>query len=301
MSDPKSRTSKADEVTQSPRNDDPDPVPSYGNHVSDDLYSDNIPNYQTGLPSLSDQIEDAQEPQISDENDSMPPPLQPAVTSETLSLTLDKALIFPSAIPSTALYSLNYTLNSMGSSITLRRSVPAAARASGASGKIMDKDLYDITRPPLDLITFQLKGKRKSTFPGVGNLQLKQGLRGKYWECRFKDKIVLKNKTGVWTDGDGTPVATETNEAIAKKGTRKGKEVAVDDGVRKNPGLTFVERQGAFDPLLMDLMVAVWCAKTWSVETYEAKTEPISTSEGGIIATYISAYTANPIHSHSED
>jgi hypothetical protein len=53
----------------------------------------------------------------------------------------------------------------MGNSVTLR-SVPGTTRMNGTRGKITDKNLYDITRPPLPLVEFQIHGKEKSTFPG---------------------------------------------------------------------------------------------------------------------------------------
>ncbi len=55
------------------------------------------------------------------------------------------------------------------------------------------------------------------------------GLAGKYWECKFKEKVVLK------------AVAREVNEVVAKNVSKKGKEV--DNGVRENPGLVFDERE----------------------------------------------------------
>jgi len=247
-------------------------APTYGNHIADDLYSDGIPNYQTGLPSLEDPVDEANwssTAPISLGNESIPPPLpEPA---GPLSLTLDKDLIFPNTVPATALYSLNYTLNSMGTSITLRRSVPGAVRANGSAGKIVDKDLYDITRPPMTDVQFELKGKRKSTYPGTGDLQFKKGFTGKYWECRFKEKLVLKGKNAKWTDGKGKLIAAEVNEVVPKRVSKKGKEIAIDDGVRENPGLVFEEKEGDIDALLLDLMVAVWCAKTWYAETLEAR------------------------------
>jgi hypothetical protein len=125
-------------------------------------------------------------------------------------------------------------------------------RVTGKSSKIMDKDLCDITRPPLSISEFHIHGKRKSTFPGTGNPQMKTSLMGKYWECKFKEKVVAK----------------EVNEIVAKNVSKKGKEV--DNGVRENPGLVFEEREGE-DALVVDLMVAVWCAKTWCAETFEAR------------------------------
>lgn len=269
-------------------------VPSYNEHYADDLYTEFNPSYQTGLPTVEEPIESL----ISEtmlEPDTAPPapeplptptervssPLPPPAPSGPLSLTLDKALIFPNTVPATALYSLNYTLNSMGSSITLRRSVPGPVRANGRQGKIVDKDLYDITRPPLNLVTFHIHGKRKSTYPGVGQLQMKLGMRGRYWECKFKEKVLLKGRNGVWSDGEGKVVAKEVNEVVAKRGKGKEKQVVFDDGVRENPGLLFEERgAGEVDNLLIDLMVAVWCAKTWCAETWEAKSATPSASEG---------------------
>lgn len=272
--------SKAEEAAQfQVLNSADDAVPSYGNHTADDLYTESIPNYGTGLPSLedpenepTDQIDPYNELQrdpIPQEEEPLPPPFPSTTPLGPLSLTLDKALIFPNTIPATALYSLNYTLNTMGNSVTLSRSVPGAMRADGTTRKIIDKDLYDITRPPLSLLEFHLKGKRKSTFPGTGNLQLKMGLMGKYWECKFKEKTILKGKNGTWCDGQGKVVAKEVNEVIAKKASRKGKEV--DSGVRENPGLVFEEWEEGMEGLLVDLMVAVWCAKTWCAETFEAR------------------------------
>jgi hypothetical protein len=255
-------------------------VPSYADHIADDLYTEGIPNYGTGLPSLLDSEDEAPEnldpydelqrglaPQ---QEEIIPPPFPSATSSGPLSLTLDKALIFPNTVPATALYSLNYTLNTMGNSVTLSRSVPGAIRMDGTSGKIMDKDLYDISRPPLSFLEFHIKGKRKSTYPGTGNLQLKKGLTGKYWECKFKEKVVLKGKNGTWSDGQGRLVAKEVHEVVAKNVSKKGKEV--DSGVRENPGLAFEGREGeVVDALLVDLVVAVWCAKTWYAETFEAR------------------------------
>jgi hypothetical protein len=254
-----------------------DAVPSYENHTADDLYTESIPNYGTGLPSFLDPEEhtDGFGPDDELQRDPAPQeqgPIPPAFTSALplgpLSLTLDKALIFPNTVPATALYSLNYTLNTMGNSITLSRSVPGVMRIGGKSSKIMDKELYDISRPPLSILEFHIHGKRKSTFPGTGNLQLKMGLTGKYWECKFKEKVVLKGKHGTWVDGQRKLVAKEINEVVAKKVSKKGKEI--DSGVRENPGLVLEEREEE-DALLVDLMVAVWCAKTWCAETFEAR------------------------------
>ncbi len=252
-----------------------DAVPSYENPTTDDLYTDRIPNYGSGLPDHEEEFtdnldlhDDLQLDSAPQDEDPIPPAYPSAPPSSPLSLTLDKALIFPNTVPATAVYSLNYTLNTMGNSITLSRSVPGAVRLTGKSSKIIDKDLYDITRPPLSILEFHIHGKRKSTFPGIGNLQMKTGLVGKYWECRFKEKTVLKGKHGTWTDANGKVVAKEVNEVVAKKVSKKAKEV--DNGVRENPGLVFVEREGE-DALLVDLMVAVWCAKTWCAETFGAR------------------------------
>lgn len=301
MSDSKDAVSKTEEAAVQSRFNVSDAVPAYGDHVADDLYTDFNPSYQTGLPTTEDLIEaieqgegnsielvpEWQQPPpaqtLLSPVERIPSPLPPPAPSGPLSLTLDKALIFPNTVPATALYSLNYTLNSMGSSITLRRSVPGPIRANGKQGKIVDKDLYDITRPPLNLVTFHIHGKRKSTYPGVGQLQMKLGLRGKYWECKFKEKVVLKGRNGVWTNGEGNMVAKEENEVVAKKINWKGKDkqVVIDDGVRENPGLVFEERETSeADDLLTDLMVAVWCAKTWCAETWEAKNTTPSASEG---------------------
>lgn len=89
---------------------------------------------------------------------------------------------------------------------------------------------------------------------------------------------MLKGKNGEWVDGAGKLLAKEVNEVMPRKG--KGKAIIVDDGVRENPGLTFEERETQ-DDLLVDLMVAVWCAKTWFAETFEFKTSLPSTSETG--------------------
>jgi hypothetical protein len=224
-----------------------DAVPSYSEHTADDLYTENIPNYGTGFPSLlyvdreltydQDSYNDLQRDSVLKDDSSIQPPLTETTPSEPLSLTLDKALIFPNTIPATALYSLNYTLNTMGNSVTISRSVPGTIRNDGTSSKITDKDLYNITRPPLSLLEFQIHGKRKSTFSGTGNLQMKTGLMGKYWECRFKDKLVLRGKYGTWCDKQGRVVAREVNEVVAKKVSSWGKEV--ERGVRENPGLVF--------------------------------------------------------------
>lgn len=252
-----------------------DAVPSYGNPNADDLYIERIQNYGTGLPGqeaeFANDIDSNDELQLDpapQDKDPVPPVFPSAPPSGPLSLTLDKALIFPNTVSATALYSLNYTLNTMGNSITLSRSVPGAIRTADKSSKIIDKDLYDITRPPLSILEFHIHGKRKGTFPGTGNLQIKMGLTGKYWECKFKEKVVWKGKHGSWTDAQGKVVAKEVNEVVAKNVSKKGKEV--DNGVRENPGLVFEKREQE-DTLLVDLMAAVWCAKTGCAETFEAR------------------------------
>ena len=288
MTDPIPGLSKADEAAQSSTVRAQDAVPPYGEHIGDDIYleappaiSGLIPHFPgPDAPEENNENESAYAPALSDLGP-LPAP-EPSVAGP-LSLTIDKALIFPNTIPSNALYSLNYTLNSMGSSITLRRSVPGIIREDGRKGKIVDKDLYEITRPPFNLLGFDIVGKRKSTFPGTGELQLKSGASGlgrKFWECRFKGRAVLVGKKGVWTDGEGKIVAREVNEVVPKKGRGKGKEKEVDEGVRENPSLNFEDREGGINELSLDLMVAVWCAKTWWAETFEAKSARDGTSEG---------------------
>lgn len=272
--------SKKVEEHQNRATNEPESVPAYGEHVSDQLYYE-IPNYGTGLPSFDepDMIPDPDPEIIRDAPPSPPflpdyllggspstslrsPSPMPTQTGP-LSLTLDKALIFPNIVPATALYSLNYTLNSMGSSITLRLSVLGPVRSTGQTGKVQDKDLYDITRPPFNNSSFQIHGKRQSTYPGTGDLKMRVGLRGRYWECRFKNKVVLKSKAGVWEDGNGRVVAREVNEILAKR-----EEKMIGDGVSENPGLNL---ESGVEELLLDLTVAVWCAKTWYSQTYESK------------------------------
>ncbi len=306
MSNDKAHLSKAEDVPQFSIGSNPDSVPSYENHGADDLYTEpavisnyqtgietheledseidnsiQITNYGTGLPSLPDEEDEPILGQgsssVIDNLEPFPPHFPPIAPSSPLSLTLDKALIFPNTVPATTLYSLNFTLNSMGTSITLRRSVPGPFRANGKTGKIIDKEIYDIKRPPMTLLHFVLHGKRKSTYPGVGELQMKQGLRGKYWECKFKSHVVLKGRGGNWVDSEGNLLATEVNEVGLKKMSKKGKEI--DDGVRENPGLVFEKKEGV-DPLLVDLMVAVWCAKIWGAETYESRSVRPSASKG---------------------
>jgi len=281
MSHHKPGSTKAEEAVQSTMAPVQEAVPSYGAHMADDLYTDVIPSYGSGLPTMDDELEvpPARFPETSSVEPFLEPPheqspramspLPPAAPAGPLSLTLDKALIFPNTIPATALYSLDYTLNSMGNSITLRRSVPGVVRANGQRGKTIDKDLYDIKRPPFDLFSFSIHGKRKSTYPGEGTLRLRSRFIAGYWECRFKNKVVLKEKKGEWSDAGGKLIAREDNEALAKKG--KGKGIQTDDAVRENPGLHFVEEGGATNDLLVDLLVVCWCAKTWYGETLEAK------------------------------
>lgn len=91
---------------------------------------------------------------------------------------------------------------------------------------------------------------------------MKHGLRGKYWECKFKDKVVLSQKKGVWEDGNGKAVASETNE-ISLKNKR----------VEGNPGLNF---EIGTDDMVIDLLVAIWCAKMWFIETYDERKPTLS-------------------------
>ncbi|KAH8685438.1 hypothetical protein BGZ60DRAFT_92246 [Tricladium varicosporioides] len=261
------------EASQGHPDEKSDTVPSYDNHRSDNVYSEsqpsNIPNYGSGLPSMFDFdssegsgfVALAPSRVRTPSPSPLPTPL-PTPASVPLSLSLDKDLIFPNTIPATALYSLNFTLNSMGNSIMLRRSVPGQKRANGTIGKIVDKDLYAIKRAPFNPAVLQIEGQRKSTYSGQGILQMKHGLRGKYWECKFKDKVVLSQKKGVWEDGNGKAVASETNE-ISLKNKR----------VEGNPGLNF---EIGTDDMVIDLLVAIWCAKMWFIETYDERKPTLS-------------------------
>jgi hypothetical protein len=161
--------SKTQEAAQSQTHDVAnDAVPPYEHHTADDLYTERIQNYGTGLPDheedLTQTLDSYDELQLDpapQDKDPVPPTFPSAPPSGPLSLTLDKALIFPNTVPATALYSLNYTLNTMGNSITLSRSVPGTVRVTGKSSKIMDKDLYDITRPPLSISEFISTAREK--------------------------------------------------------------------------------------------------------------------------------------------
>ncbi|RDL38003.1 uncharacterized protein BP5553_05436 [Venustampulla echinocandica] len=267
-------------------------VPTYAEHSADELYTGNspIPNYGTGIPSEGEDVEGntSKIPPTAETYTSPPrntpyPEAAPSIpehlpspaASGPLSLTLDKDLIFPNVVPATALYSLNYTLNSMGNSITLRRSIRTPERASGAPSKLVDKDLYSFTRPPMSNLLFELEGKRRSTYPGSGTIQMKSGLRGKYWECKFKNKVMLKGRSGKWEDGDGKPVAREVNEVTMK--SKKGKEKENPSGLSENPGLNF---EPGIEERMVDLMVAVWCTKIWCCETYQSWIPKSSLIEG---------------------
>jgi hypothetical protein len=248
-------SSKADEVAKESTKGPEEAVPAYVDHTSDERYqaTNSLRNYSPDLQQSSIEAKGCR------------------------SLALDKDLIFPATIPSTALYSLNHTLNSKSDSITLRRSVPNTMYPQ----KLKDEDLWEIFRPPNTRTKFQLFGKSESTLMRTGELTMKSGLSGQVWECKFEPDVLLRGKDGVWTDGQGEVAAREVNEVIAKKGSRKGKENEVEDGVRKNPGLTFHERRnGEEDHFLMDLMVAVWCAKTWCAETWESRRDGPSMKEG---------------------
>lgn len=247
-------SSKADEVAKESTNNPEGAVPAYIDYTSDKRYQvTNSPrNYRSDLQNSSTEA------------------------AGSLSLTLDKDLIFPTAIPSTALYFLNYTLNAKRDSIILRRSVPDTKHPQ----KLTDEDLWEIFLPPNTRTKFQLFGVTESTYFRTGELTMKSGLSGQIWECKFEQDVLLKGKDGVWTDGQGVVVAREVNEVIARKGSRKGKENEIDDGMRKNPGLTFLgRRNGEEDRFLVDLMVAVWCAKTWCAETWESRRDGPSMKE----------------------
>lgn len=239
-------SSKADEVAKESTKNPEEAVPAYIDYTSDERYqaTNSLGNYRSDL----------QKPSIE--------------ATESHSLTLEKDLIFPTAIPSTALYSLNHPLNAKRDSIILRRSVPNTIHPQ----KLTDEDLWEIFRPPNTRTKFQLYGETESTRFRTGELTMKSGLSGQVWECRFEPYVLLRGKDGVWTDGQGVVVAREVNEVIARKEGRKGKENEVEDGVRRNPGLTFLESwNGEEDRFLVDLMVAVWCAKTWCAETWESR------------------------------
>ncbi|KAH8821266.1 hypothetical protein F5884DRAFT_81782 [Xylogone sp. PMI_703] len=236
-----------------------DPSPSYGDHVNHALYTESGSSHNRSSSHPDSISERARTSQLS---------TRPLQKDEYRSLTLDKSLIYPSIPPSQALYSLSYTLNSLGSEITLRRSVPGLIRPDGTVASVVDKDLFHITRPPLSLASFEIKGLRRSTYPGTAYLELKRGIKGKYWECKFKGQLVLRQKGGVWVDEDGKEIAREQNELPRSKSKDKHKAAAIDFGVKEHPKISFVDD---VDQLLMDLMIAVWCAKTWYCATYGVK------------------------------
>lgn len=236
---------KGGEAAESQRLPNDEIVPSYASHTTNNPYTeDQVTNYGTGLPS-EEELDPHDVPSRTPLPMREPSPELPTSTGP-LSLTLDKDLIFPNTIPATALYSLNFTLNSMGNSIIVRRS------GTSPRGKIVDKELYGITRQPMSSsLLFEIQGKRQSTFPGTGKIQFKAGILGRYWECQYKNKLVLKGKKGIWTNVHGNVVAREVNEV--PEGSKKG--------VQGKPVLNF---EGGIDGLMVDLMVAVWCTTIWA-------------------------------------
>jgi hypothetical protein len=247
-------SSKADKVAKESMKNPEETVPAYIDYTSDERYqaTNSLRNYRLDLQQSSTEA------------------------TGSHSLTLDKDLIFPSAIASTALYSLNHPLNTKRDSIILRRSVPDTIHPQ----KLTEEDLWEIFRPPNTRTKFQLFGETESTHFRTGEVTMKSGLSGQVWECEFEPDVLLRGKDGLWTDGQGVVVAREVNEVIARKGSRKGKENDVD-GVRRNPGLKFLERRnGGEDRFLVDLMVAVWCAKMWCAETWESRRDGPSMKEG---------------------
>ncbi|KAG9228924.1 hypothetical protein BJ875DRAFT_216632 [Amylocarpus encephaloides] len=249
--------SKAEERVAESQAQVPDVLPTYEDHIT---HESPIPNYSSGLPSLLDEAE----PSIDIPLPASLPSTSLAADPGPYRLTLDRDLIFPDSIPATALYSLNFTLNTMGNSIMLRRSVPSPQRTPGAPGKIVDKDLYEISRQPMSDVLFQIQGQRQSTHAGTGSLFFKTGLRGKYWECKYKSGLVLKGKNGTWEDASGNAVAQEEDTGSKRRGERK----QGTEAVLSRPVLNL---QDGIDDRLTDLMVAVWCTTIWCLETREAR------------------------------
>lgn len=84
-------------------------------------------------------------------------------------------------------------------------------------------------------------------------------------------------------DEDGREIAREHNELPRIKSKDYLRATAMDYGVKQPPNLTFVDD---VDPLLMDLMVAVWCAKTWFCATYGVKSARPTMKEGKLITQF---------------
>lgn len=261
----------------------------YGNHIADDLYSGSYAELETFADPSSN-------PNLSfdTQNEGFSPQSLPLAQSTTLGhentpgsfstgplvLTVDKDLIFPYPPPSSALYSLSYTLASRGSSLTLSRSIPArtqepnlTTRADGTTNSLRaskapsDKDLYHILRTPLVPRSFTLQGQRRSTFPGTGELRFiakRLSLSGKgHWECRFSGgrDLVLKSATenDEWVDGTGQLVGKQYGSS------RGGKIVGqlhpmVENGLEIVPGT---------DEMLADLLVCCWVACSWYEQTVD--------------------------------
>jgi hypothetical protein len=103
--------SKTHEAAQSQTHDAAnDAVPSYEHHTADDLYTERIQNYGPGLPDHEedpsqtlDSYDELQLDPAPQDEDPVPPAFPSTPPSGPLSLTLDKALIFPNTVPATAL------------------------------------------------------------------------------------------------------------------------------------------------------------------------------------------------------
>lgn len=212
-----------------------------------------------------------------------------------ITLYLDKDLIFPGPPPCNALYSLDYVLQSQGGKLTLRRSIPGAARSDGTLKKVQDKELYELKRGFV-LEKFELVGQRRSTYKGEIILKLKTSLLGKKsWECTLKtksrDEILLRSQGMEWQNADGKIIARERDDIVVPSKHMKGKgKEKVDEGrgSSSQDELMLVDRS---NEMLVDLLVAVWIAKLWYAETYEFKTKPLTLDDGELHFFCIS-----PIH-----
>ena len=240
-------TTKAREGAQhTAENEDPNVAcpPAYHLHEYDEVYTANhVTGSHPSSPTSPTSTGIPLYPTISTSNPAHGP------LSESLSLTMDDDLIYPTLPPSNALYHIPRRLTWSGDCVYLERSVPERQKKDGTTVPTADQELYEIALRPYAR-SIELSGKRASCFGrGKGNMT-RPSIFHDTWEVSFQKELAVRYKKSKWTDKENKLLATEVElgKADGKLGYKQRRTMVVEAGV---------------DPKLLNLLVACWTAKVW--------------------------------------
>jgi hypothetical protein len=197
-------------------------------------------------------------------------------TSQPLSLIIDGQLILPSTIPATALYQLSHSVDMYGVELSICR-VGKHTRVRESTYAVpykvqedlADRVIYNVSRNPMDLLRFDLRGQRRSTLPGT--IEVVGGWTGwKIWHVRNRQRNLLfmtplsVTHNYTWKDANGKLVAKESRIKIKPKTYQR-----------------HFDMQVVLEPIMQELLIACWIGRVWCelCLPYQPKDKPSDESK----------------------